>query len=313
MKRLLIPLLAAALGLTCSLVRVAPAAEAPLHKVLVFTKSSGFEHSVIKQNNGAPSHVEKVLTPLAAENHLEFTFTKDGSVFTPENIAKYDAFLFYTTGDLTKPGSDKNPPMTPEGKAAFLEAIRNGKGFIGTHSATDTFHGPGHTVDPYIAMIGGEFMGHGGQQVAQITCADPKFPGLGDLKDGLKLKEEWYSLKNIASDLHVIFVQQTAGMPEWMYQRSPYPETWAHLYGKGRVFSTTMAHREDTWTNPDFQKVLLSGIHWAVGDTQADVTPNVAQVCPGYDIVPQPTPKPSPSVSPTAGSPPAASAAPTAH
>ena len=196
MKRFLVPLLAAAAGLTGSPGPAAQADEAPVHKILVFTRSAGYEHSVIKQKDGEPSHVEKVLTPLAAGNRLEWTFTKDGGVFTPANLAPYDAFLFYTTGDLTKPGGDQNPPMTPEGKAAFLEAIRNGKGFIGTHSATDTFHRSGHAVDPYITMLGGEFLSHGGQQVAQITCADPKFPGMAGLQDGLKFKEEWYSLKN---------------------------------------------------------------------------------------------------------------------
>ena len=256
MKHLLIPLLTVAAGLTHAFQPSARAADPVVHKILVFTKSSGFEHSVIKETGGQPSHVEKVLKPLAAENHLEFTFTKDGSVFTPENIAKYDAFIFYTTGDLTQSGSDKTPPMSPEGKTAFLEAIKNGKGFIGTHSATDTFHSSKEAVDPYITMLGGEFLGHGGQQVAQLTCADPKFPGVAAYKDGLKFKEEWYSLRNLASDLHVIFVQQTAGMPEWQYQRPPYPETWAHLYGKGRVFYTSLAHREDTWTDPGFQKVF---------------------------------------------------------
>ena len=265
-----------------------------MHKVLVFTKSSGFEHSVIKEKDGKPSHVQAVLDPLAAGNHLEFTFTKDGGVFTAENIARYDAFIFFTTGDLTQSGEDKNPPMTAGGKAALLEAIGNGKGFVGTHSASDTFH-QASVVDPYIAMLGGEFLGHGAQQVAQLTCADAKFPGIAPLGDGLKLKEEWYSLKNIASDLHVILVQQTAGMPEWMYRRPAFPSTWARMHGKGRVFYTTLAHREDTWTNPEFQRLFLSGIHWAGGDTQADVTPNVAQVCPGYDMVPEPFSSSGPS------------------
>ena len=312
MKAFCSPVLAT-LGVLCVLAPAAYAADGSVHQILVFTKSSGFEHSVIKEEKGQPSHVEKVLSPLAADNHVEWTFTKDGGVFTPAGIAKYDAFIFYTTGDLTKPGTDKTPPMTPEGKTTLLEAIKNGKGFIGTHSATDTFHSSGHNVDPYITMLGGEFLSHGSQQTAQITCSDPQFPGLTGLQDGLKFKEEWYSLKNLASDLHVIFVQQTAGMPEWMYQRSPYPETWAHLYGKGRVFYTSMAHREDTWTDPDFQKVFLSGVHWAVGDTQADVTPNVARMCPDYDTLPQPPPKPAPSALPAASSPPAAPATPAAH
>ena len=301
MKPVLPSLLLAALGLTGSL----HAADAPVHKILVFTKSAGFEHSVIKQTEGKPTYVETVLAPLAAANHLEFTFTKDGSVFTPEGLAKFDAFLFYTTGDLTKPGTDKQPPMPPGGKEALLAAIKGGKGFIGTHSATDTFHSKAGSVDPYIAMIGGEFLSHAAQQVSQVTCTDPKFPGLGVYKDGFKLVEEWYSLRNIAPDLHVILVQQTDGMNGWMYQRPAYPETWIHPYGKGRVFATTMAHREDSWSNPDFQAMFLAGIHWAVGDTQADVTPNVAQLCPGYDQTPvaplappKPAPKPTPQVGP---------------
>src|SRR5579859_3793499 len=105
-------------------------------RILFFSKSSGYEHSSIKRGpNGEPSPAEKVLEELGKKNHFEFTFSKDGTIFTPENLQKFDAFFFYTTGDLTTAGNDKNPPMSKEGKAAFLEAIHNGKGFIGTHSA----------------------------------------------------------------------------------------------------------------------------------------------------------------------------------
>src|SRR5580692_5889654 len=90
-------------------------------KVLFFSKSSGYEHPAIKHADGELSAAEKVLLELGQKNNIEFTFTKDGSVFTPENITKYDAFFFYTTGDLTEAGTDKNPPMSQEGKTAFLE------------------------------------------------------------------------------------------------------------------------------------------------------------------------------------------------
>ncbi|HEX2860564.1 MAG TPA: ThuA domain-containing protein, partial [Lacunisphaera sp.] len=56
---------------------------APL-RVLYFTKSSGFEHSVIRQDNGGQSYSEKVLKKLEAGNDITFTFSKDGSLFTPE-------------------------------------------------------------------------------------------------------------------------------------------------------------------------------------------------------------------------------------
>ena len=68
--------------------------------------------------------------------------TKDGSVFDGD-LDQWDAFAFYTTGDLTKPDRRKDSPMSPQGKQRLLDAIAAGKGFIGFHSATDTFHSPG--------------------------------------------------------------------------------------------------------------------------------------------------------------------------
>ncbi len=272
-------------------------------KVLFFSKSAGFEHSAIKHPAGQLSAAEKVLLELGQKNNIEFTFTKDGSLFTPENIAKYDAFFFYTTGDLTESGTDKNPPMSKEGKAAFLQAIKNGKGFIGTHSATDTFHSPGGknlgpgrykndgtNADPYIQMIGAEFIIHGSQQAGHMVCADKQFPGMSEVPADFGPVEEWYSLKNFAPNLHVLLVQDTSAMKknggDRCYDRPSYPATWAHTYGKGRVFYTNMGHREDVWTNPVFQQVLLGGINWAVGNVKADVRPNLDSVAPQADVLP---------------------------
>jgi hypothetical protein len=70
------------------------------------------------------------------------------------------------------------------------------------------------------------------------------------------------------------------------YDRPPYPATWAHPYGKGRAFYTSMGHREDVWTNPVFQQVLLGGLNWAVGNVQADVTPNLKTATPQASVLP---------------------------
>ena len=71
-------------------------------------------------------------------------------MFEPDQIGQWDAFVFETTGDLTTPGGDKNPPISPDGEKAFYDAIRGGKGFMGMHCATDTFghHGPSGTKAP---------------------------------------------------------------------------------------------------------------------------------------------------------------------
>lgn len=270
----------------------------PKRRILFFTKSSGFEHSVVKEKNGQPSHFEKVyregIGPLAAKagHAWEVTFSKDGGLFTPQNIASHDAFVFYTSGDLTKAGTDKKPPMTPEGKEAFLEAIRKGKGYVGVHAATDSFRGAkGGKPDPYIEMVGAEFVIHGAQQKARMTCVDPKFPGLAGAADGFVWNEEWYALKFYAKDLHVLLIQETEGMKGDMYQRPPFPATWARMHGQGRVFYTSLGHREDVMTQPLFHEIMVGGIGWAVGDLKADVTPNMEKVTPGAFEMPPPTQK----------------------
>ena len=264
-------------------------------RVLFFSKSSGFEHDVIKTHNGQPSFVDKVLKELGEKNNIEFTCTKDGGVFTPENIAKYDAFFFYTTGDLTKRGTDGNPPMTPEAKEQLMEAIRHGKGFVGTHCASDTFHGgDGDNADPYIKMVGGEFFNHGSGdahfQPGHMIVVDKSFPGMGEVPDDFGPSEEWYSLKNLQPDLHVLLVQDTSHMIKndggKCYDRPNYPATWAKAYGKGRVFYTNMGHREEVWTDPVFQKILLGGLNWALGNVDADVTPNIEKVTPEANVLP---------------------------
>jgi len=269
-------------------------ASAAPKKILFFTKSSGYEHSVISWKNGQPSFAEKVLLDLGRKNGWEFTFSKDGSKFSPEYLAQFDAVFFYTTGDLCSEGTDKQPPMTPAGKQALFDYVRSGKGFVGTHAATDTFHtaneskkGPdryanhGKDADPYACFIGGEFIIHGAQQVATNQVIDPKFPGFENVGDSFAFQEEWYSLKDFAPDDHVLTVMDAPHMKGSMYERPAYPNTWARNEGKGRVWYTAMGHRDDVWTNPTFQQILVGGIKWALGEVSADVTPNIQTAAPG--------------------------------
>src|SRR5205823_3814311 len=146
----------------------------------------------------------------------------------------------------------------------------------------------GTKLDPYIAMVGGELIKHGAQQKSRMICTDPKFPGMDAVPQDFELHEEWYSLKNFATNLHVLLIQDTSGMKGNMYQRPPYPAAWAQLYGKGRVFYTSMGHREDVWTNSVFQRVLIGGINWVVQNVDADVSINLDRVTPNAGDMPPP-------------------------
>jgi type 1 glutamine amidotransferase len=263
--------------------------------ILFFTKSSGFEHSVIKRKGDELSHAEKILTEIGKKSGFNVTCSKDGGMFESDKIGQFDAFVFETTGNLLVPGTDKQSPMSEQGLANFLQAIEAGKGFVGFHCATDTFgdHRKMGANDPYIKMIGGHFAGHGAQQVATIGIADPDFPGAKAFGTGkeFQLNDEWYGQKYLADDLRVIYYYKTDSMKGHDYERPNYPQTWARMQGKGRVFYNSMGHREDVWSNPKFQELAIAALTWTTGGVSADVTPNVEKVTPDYKTLPKPAAK----------------------
>lgn len=284
---------AAALLGTAPLGRLVAGDKKATKRLLFFTKSSGFEHSVIKRGGDKLSHAEQILTDIGKQHGFEVVCSKDGRLFDPEKIGQWDAFAFETTGDLTKPGTDKNPPISADGEKVLYDVVHGGKGFLGMHCATDTFgyHRGKGADDPYIQMIGAEFIGHGAQQTAKIDVADPKFPGVGRFGDSFEILDEWYALKHSQDNLRVVLVQNTKDMDKSrnnkVYDRPNFPETWARMHGKGRVFYTSMGHREDVWSNAKYQGLLIGALLWATGQVDADVTPNINKVTPGYQEHPK--------------------------
>jgi type 1 glutamine amidotransferase len=270
--------------------------------VLVFTKSSGFEHTVVKRVDGKPSLVDDTINELGNKHGFSAVVTKDGRIFDSKEFHSYAAVVFYTTGDLTIMGTDGKPPMSPKGKQTLLDAVRGGIGFVGVHAASDTFHtmpdpedrsnryiAHGDQEDPYLRMLGAEFITHGREprlQDANLIVNDPKFPGLEGVTSPVSFNEEWYSMKDFMPDLHVILALDTHGMKGECYQRAPYPVTWARQHGKGRVFYTAMGDRPENWKNEFFLNLLAGGIRWSIADASAQLDANLKQAAPGYAEIP---------------------------
>ncbi len=275
--------------------------------LLVFTKSSGFEHQVVKRVDGKPSILENVVTEISKKNGFQVQCSKDGRIFDSAEFQSFTAALFFTTGDLTEEGTDKNPAMSAKGKQTFLDAIHGGMGFTGVHAASDTFHTKpdapdissryvayGEKSDPYIRMLGGEFIIHGSDprlQTTNLIINDPKLPGIDGATAPVERNQEWYSLKDFAPDLHVILTIDTGKLKNACYQRRPYPGAWARLHGKGRVFYTVIGDRPENWENQFFLRLLTGGIRWTLGDVNADVAVNLKSAAPGYADIPPQNPK----------------------
>lgn len=193
---------------------------------------------------------------------------------SPEALKKYDAVIFAnTTGVLPVPD-----------KEAFLNWIRSGKGFVGMHSATDCFHAKDQ-VDPFIDMIGGEFDYHREQVLVDCIVQDPKHPANKHFGSNFSVFDEIYLLKNF----HRNRVRGLLTLDKHPNTRHPgdFPISWCKNYGKGRVFYTSLGHREDVWdddasmkdrkntpsVSQAYQKHILGGIRWAAGLDKGDATP----------------------------------------
>jgi type 1 glutamine amidotransferase len=277
--------------------------------LLVFTKSSGFEHQVVKRTDDKLSIVETVVTEFGKKHGFQTQCSKDGRIFDSPELHSFQSILFFTTGDLTQTGTDKNPPMTAAGKQTLLDAVRNGMGFAGVHAASDTFHTQpdaedratryiayGEKSDPYLRMLGGEFITHNGDprlQTTDLIINDRKFPGLEGVTSPVEFNEEWYSLKDFVPDLHVILTIDTSRLKGACYQRHSYPGAWARMHGKGRVFYTAMGDRPENWQNQFFQNHLAGGVRWSLGQANASIPADIKEVTPGYADIPPQSPKKS--------------------
>ena len=269
-------------------------------KVLVVTVTKGFRHSSIPT-------AEKVLGQLGDKSGL---FTVDyarveptdpqfkgpdgkpdaakvdaairavlAEKMSPAALRKYDAVIFAnTTGDLPLPD-----------KQGFLDWIKAGHGFAGMHSAADTFDKTRNSegYPPYVQMLGAEFRHHDAQ--AQVDCInqDPKHPATKMLPPLWHVKDEIYLMNSfVRTNVHGLLK-----LDKEPNTKAPgdYPISWCKKYGKGRVFYTSLGHREDMWdpnTPPSFkrenppevselyQKHILGGIEWVLGLEKGSATPD---------------------------------------
>ena len=235
-------------------------------RVLFVTQSAGFRHGSVTRKEGNLSVSERVMTELGvSSNEFRVDCTQDvAKDFTKERLEHYDIVMFYTTGKL---------PITQENLDYFFNdwLKKKGHGFIGTHSAADTFK----DYEPYWDMIGGSFNGHpwGSGSTVTITNHEPDHPIVKAWGKEVTLKDEIYQFKNWQPEK--VRVLMSLNMEKTSLKK-PYhiPICWCKSYGEGKVFHMSLGHREDIWTNETYQQSILGGIRWIVGEEKGESKPN---------------------------------------
>jgi uncharacterized protein len=236
--------------------------------LLVIGEEKGYRHESV-------SHAMSTIERLGRETGLWDTtlrtdteaLTKKKLEYNAKNLNNFDAVLFFTGGDLE---------MDDQQKADFLSFVHDdGKGFIGIHSAAITFV----NWPEYGEMLGGYYDEHPwGTFDAPIDVEDPAFPGMQQWPKSFGLRDEIYQMRNYSRDKLRVLMRLDAGKLDLANKNvhrtdRDFAVTWAKMYGKGRVFYTTLGHVEDNWDKPEFQKMIIEAIKWATGMIDADVTP----------------------------------------
>ncbi|NLX14363.1 MAG: ThuA domain-containing protein [Phycisphaerales bacterium] len=238
-------------------------------KILLYSESLGFRHSVVARPlSGEMAHAEKVFKEMCDKAGYEVHFSQSfHDLKDIKQFENYDAIVFYTSG---------NPEIN---RQAMLDWLKAGGAFIGVHATTDSYRKDAETASggkstgwpEYIEIIGGAFSGHGKQDPNGVTIKieDREHPATRMLGEEWIVVDEIYHHDRIFRDkIHVLMsvdTKKTNLEPQGMKPDGDYPLAWTNTYGQGRVFYTAMGHREDMWTNPTFQEHLLGGIAWALG------------------------------------------------
>ena len=229
-----------------------PAAAQTLPRVLYVTQSAGFAHPVLPLS-------EEVLPALGREHGaFEADVTRDASILTADLLARYEAVVFYTTGEL---------PMDAGQQAAFLDFVRGGGGFAGIHSATDTFY----EWPEYGALIGGYFDNHPWRQEVGVRVENQDHAATRHLGARFRISDEIYQFRDWdRSRVDVLLSLDTSSVDarKQGVKRTDgdFALAWTREYGDGRMFYTALGHEDAVWQDDRFQRLVVNGIVWAMGE-----------------------------------------------
>jgi uncharacterized protein len=243
--------LAAAMAVAGTLALTSAPAGVGAPRALYVTQAKGFQHPVLPES-------ERIMRELGARHGFEVTIARAAEVaITAAALGRLDVVVFYTTGEL---------PLSDEQKAALLAFVGSGKGFIGLHSAADTFYG----WPAYGEMLGGHFHGHPWTQDDDvgIRVDDRTHPVTRHLPPTFRLTEEIYQITGFRPERSKLLVSldtATTDMTKPGIVNVRFPLVWWHPYGKGKVLYNAFGHRPDVWRSERYQTMLANAILWIVG------------------------------------------------
>jgi uncharacterized protein len=152
--------------------------------------------------------------------------------------------------------------------------VRSGKGFVASHTALNAFE----SWPEFGELLGGRYDDHPwGVASGTIINEDSSFPATKHFPATFPFVDEFYQTKEFSRDkLRVLLRLDVSKMPPNANLRRAdhdLPLAWAKMYGKGRVFYSSLGHGSEMWDNRDIAQMYFEAIKWSLGLTEGDVTP----------------------------------------
>jgi type 1 glutamine amidotransferase len=250
----------------------APASPAAVRKtILVLGATKGFQHDSVSDAMVAIHQMGKDSGMWDAYLRTDYQWiTKGDPGANGKNLTKFDALVFVnTTGAMELTAAQKND---------LLSYVRDdGKGFVGVHAALDA----NYDWPDYAEMIGGWFDEHPWNTFeAPIVLEDPTFPAVRHLPRAFVKRDEIYQAKQWSRDKVNVLLRldetKLAYDNNARVHRADhdFAVAWSKMYGKGRVFYSTLGHTNEAWSDPDVRTMYFEAVKWVLGLTEGSTTPH---------------------------------------
>ena len=225
------------------------------------TYAAGFQHDVVRRPvAGTRGTAETVVAELGRRSPgFDVTFVATRAELdrvTAASVRAHHAILFFTSGEL---------PIAPDVRQAMFELVREGGGFVGVHSAADTWYG----VPEYRALLGGTFDGHPWHQRVRVIVEHLAHPATRHLGEAFEIGDEIYQFRDWQRrDVHVLLRLDPRSIDITRGKRADgdYALAWTRSYGRGRVLYTALGHEASVWADERFRTHLHGAIHWSLGN-----------------------------------------------
>jgi type 1 glutamine amidotransferase len=236
------------------------AADQPERRVLVWTRNFVPNNGKSYVHDNIANNVT-CIKELGAANGFGVDQSDDPAIWSDGKLKPYKALIFANANNQSFDNEEQ--------KAAFQRYIRAGGGFVGIHSAC----GVERQWEWYWQLLGGTFVVHAKYGPFTIQVVDNTHPSTAHLGTTWEWTDEFYVLKNMNPNIHVLLAADLAKSPTpALAKKHPEfgtacPLAWCHVFEGARSFNTTLGHNKEVYLKDEpFRKHLLGGIQWAMGD-----------------------------------------------